>query len=126
MIGISVASVIELHKVMAKETGGDGGLRDEALLDSAVNSAYQTFCGKELYPTVEEKAARVGFSLISNHPFVDGNKRIGMYVMLILLEVNGVIINPDQKEVVRVGLSLASSEMTYSDLISWIDCNKNS
>ena len=75
-------------------------------------------------PTVEEKGAKIGYSLIANHAFVDGNKRIGIFVMLIFLEVNGVKIRPTNKEVVRVGLAVASGEMKYNELLYWILKNK--
>ena len=94
------------------------------MLDSALESAFQTFGGQELYPTKEEKAARIGFSLISNHAFVDGNKRIGMYVLLTFLEVNGIRIDPSNDEVARVGLAVASGEMDYNDLLKWVRENK--
>ncbi len=124
MIRIGIEQAILLHEVMAERTGGDPGIRDIALLDSALSSAYQTFGGEELYPTLEEKAARLGFSLISNHPFVDGNKRIGMYVMLVFLEVNGVKMNPSEAEVIRAGLSVAASKMTFDELLLWINENR--
>ena len=72
---------------MVEETGGSFGIRAEELLDSALEGIFQTFDGKELYPTKEEKGARLGYSLISSHAFIDGNKRIGMYVMLTFLEL---------------------------------------
>ena len=124
MISIGIEQAMRLHEVMAEMTGGDAGIRDIALLDSALSSAYQTFGGEELYPTIEEKAARLGFSLISNHPFVDGNKRIGMYIMLVFLEVNGVGMDPTESEVIRVGLSVAASKMTFDELLSWIIKNR--
>ncbi|MBQ6904121.1 MAG: type II toxin-antitoxin system death-on-curing family toxin [Lachnospiraceae bacterium] len=120
MIRLDVDKVLLLHQLITAETGGDASLRDINLLDSALASAFQTFEGRELYPSKEEKAARVGHSLISNHAFVDGNKRIGMYVMLTFLEVNGIRINPSNKDVVRVGLAVAEGTMTYEDLLEWI------
>ena len=120
MIRLDVDKVLLLHQLITAETGGDASLRDINLLDSALASAFQTFEGRELYPSKEEKAARVGHSLISNHAFVDGNKRIGMYVMLTFLEVNGIRINPSNEEVVRVGLAVAEGTMTYEDLLEWI------
>ena len=90
MIQFSKDKVLLLHKLLAEATGGSIGLRDEGLLESALDGIYATFGGKELYPTKEEKGARLGYTLISNHAFVDGNKRIGMYVMLTFLEVNGI------------------------------------
>ena len=120
MIKFSNEKVLLLHKLITEETGGDPNVRDIAMLDSALESAFQTFNGKELYPTKEEKAARIGFSLISNHAFVDGNKRIGMYILLTFLETNGIKIRPTNEEVARVGLSVADGKMKYEDLLKWI------
>lgn len=85
MIKFSKEKILLLHQVMAEATGGDVGVRDDALLESAIENIYATFDGIELYPSKEEKAARLGYSLISNHAFVDGNKRIGMYIMISFL-----------------------------------------
>lgn len=124
MIKFSKEKVLLLHKLLTEETGGDPSIRDIALLDSALESAFQTFGGEELYPTKEEKGARLGYSLISNHAFVDGNKRIGMYVLLTFLEINGVRIHPTVDDVARVGLAVASGKMQYEDLLQWIIDNK--
>ncbi len=124
MIKFSQEKVLLLHKLITEETGGDPNIRDFALLESALESAFQTFDGKELYPSKEEKGARLGYSLISNHAFVDGNKRIGMYVMMTFLEVNGIKIDPTVDDVARVGLAVASGEMKYDDLLEWIIDNK--
>ena len=124
MIKLSQEKVLLLHKLITEETGGDPNIRDLALLDSALESAFQTFDGQELYPTKEEKGARIGYALISNHAFVDGNKRIGMYVLLTFLEVNGIRIYPSEEEVVRVGLAVASGTMKYEELLEWILENK--
>jgi death-on-curing protein len=113
-----------LHELITAETGGDPNVRDTALLDSALESAFATFGGEELYPTVPEKGARLGFSLIANHAFVDGNKRIGMFVLLVFLELNGVEIRPTNDEVARVGLAVAAGEMKYEQLLAWILENK--
>ncbi len=120
MIKISLEKVLLLHQLIAEETGGDPNVRDLNLLDIALNSAFQTFDGKELYPTKQEKAARIGYSLISNHAFVDGNKRIGMYVLLTFLEINGIRMELTDSEITRVGLALADGSMQYEDLLSWI------
>ena len=124
MIKFSKEKVLLLHKLLTEETGGDPNLRDIALLDSALETAFQTFDGKELYPTKEEKGARIGYALISNHAFVDGNKRIGMYVLMTFLETNGIKINPSVEDVARVGLAVASGEMKYNDLLLWIRDNR--
>ena len=123
MIKFSQDKVLLLHQLITQETGGDNGVRDFGLLDSALESAFATFDGKALYPSKEEKGAHIGFSLISNHAFVDGNKRIGMYVMLAFLQVNGIHIHPTNDEVVRVGLSIASGKMKYDELLIWIKEN---
>ena len=120
MIKFSQEKVLLLHKLITEETGGDPNVRDIALLDSALESVFATFGGKELYPTKQEKGARLGFALISNHAFVDGNKRIGMYVMMAFLETNGIKIRPTNKEVARVGLAVASGSMKYEELLNWI------
>ena len=124
MIKISQEKVLLLHKLITEETGGDPNVRDIARLNSALESAFATFDGKELYPTIEEKGARLGFALISNHAFVDGNKRIGMLVMFTFLEVNGVRLRPTCAEFARVGLSVAAGEMRYEKLLAWILENK--
>ena len=120
MIRLSQEKVIVLHEIIIKETGGSPSIRDISLLNSAIESEFATFDGKELYPTSQEKGARLGFSLISNHAFVDGNKRIGMYVMLVFLEVNGIKIRLSNDEIVRVGLAVASGKMKYKELLAWI------
>ena len=120
MIKFSKEKVLLLHQVMAEATGGDVGVRDESLLESAIETIYSTFDGAELYPSKEEKAAKLGYSLISNHAFVDGNKRIGMYVMLTFLEVNGIRMNCTNEDVANVGLAVASGEMSYEQLHDWV------
>jgi death-on-curing protein len=109
---------------MIEATGGSDGLRDSALLDSALEAAYATFDGNELFPSKEEKAARLGVGLISNHAFVDGNKRIGMYVLLSFLELNGIYIEATDEEVVEVGLAVARGDMKYQELLEWILSHK--
>ena len=120
MIKFSKEKVLLLHHIIAEATGGSEGVRDEGLLESALESAYAGFGGQDFYPTKEEKGARLGFALISNHAFVDGNKRIGVYVMLAFLEVNGVRIHCTDEELVMVGLSVADGSMTYEALLQWV------
>lgn len=124
MIKLSKERVMLLHNIMTRETGGSAGLRDADLLDSALESAYQTFGGQELYPTVEEKGAHIGYSLIANHAFVDGNKRIGMLTMMVFLELNGVRINPTNESFFETGIGVAAGQMKYEDLCQWIRDNK--
>jgi death-on-curing protein len=89
---LSRQQVLRLHTMLINETGGSDGLRDEGLLDSALNAPFQSFGGDDLYKTVSAKAARLGFSLINNHAFIDGNKRIGILVMLTFLEMNALCL----------------------------------
>ena len=101
-------------------TGGSIGVRDEGLLDSALEGAFAGFGDQEFYPTKEEKGARLGYTLISNHAFVDGNKRIGVYIMLSFLEMNGIRLQCTDDELVNIGLSVASGRMGYEELLQWV------
>ena len=120
MIKFSKEKVLLLHKILAEATGGSMGVRDEALLDSALEGAFAGYGDKEFYPSKEEKGARLGYTLISNHAFVDGNKRIGVYVMLSFLEMNGIRIRCTDDELVDIGLSVADGSMRYEDLLQWV------
>lgn len=124
MIKFSKEKVLLLHQLIAEETGGSVGVRDEGLLESALEGAFATFGGQEFYPSKEEKGARLGYTLISNHAFVDGNKRIGMYIMLTFLEVNGIRLVCSNDEVATVGLAVASGEMDYDALLAWVISHK--
>ena len=90
MIRLSKPQILLLHEQLIAETGGSSGLRDEGMLDSALNAPFQTFGEEDVYPSLQQKAARLCFGLVKNHPFVDGNKRIGAHVMLVFLALNGV------------------------------------
>ena len=120
MIKFSKEKVLLLHQIMAEATGGSIGVRDEALLESALESAFSGYGDKEFYPTKEEKGARLGYSLISNHAFVDGNKRIGVYVMLSFLEMNGIRIHCTDEELIHIGLAVADGSMNYEELLDWV------
>ena len=120
MIKFSKEKVLLLHQIMAEATGGSVGIRDEGLLDSALESAFAGFGDREFYPTKEEKGARLGYTLISNHAFVDGNKRIGVYIMLSFLEMNGIRLQCTDDELVHIGLSVASGRMKYEELLQWV------
>ena len=120
MIRFSKEKVLLLHQILAEATGGSVGVRDDALLDSALESAFAGFGDREFYPSKEEKGARLGFALISNHAFVDGNKRIGIYVMLSFLEMNGIRLRCTDDEIITVGLSIADGRMGYEELLQWV------
>ena len=112
--------ILLLHSVLIAESGGSDGVRDEGLLDSAVNTPFQTFSGQDLYPTVLEKAVRLGFGLIRNHPFIDGNKRIGTHAMLVFLNLNSITLSYEDDELISTILSVSSGEMDADGLLKWI------
>ena len=87
-----------LHAQLIQRTGGSEGVRDYNLLDSALETPFQSFGGEELYPTIQSKAARLGYGLIKNHCMIDGNKRIGTHVMFVFLALNGIELSYTQKE----------------------------
>ena len=80
---ITQSQIIKMHNLLINETGGSNGLRDSKLLESAINSPFQTFYNQELYPDIETKAAKLGYYVVKNHPFVDGNKRIGVLLCVL-------------------------------------------
>ena len=120
MIRLTTKQVISIHSSLIEATGGTDGVRDMGLLESALEAPFQTFDGKDLYPALIQKAARLGHSLVSNHPFVDGNKRIGIHTMLVFLAVNGIEIECTQKELIEIGLSLADGTMDAEKLLIWL------
>ncbi|MDY6367336.1 MAG: type II toxin-antitoxin system death-on-curing family toxin [Clostridia bacterium] len=124
MIKFDRDKVLLLQQLIIESSGGTAGIRDFSLLDSALNACFQTFGNVELYPSKEEKGARLGFNLVSNHAFVDGNKRIGVLVMLSFLELNGIKLHFTDEELISVGLSLADGSMKYDGLLSWINAHK--
>ena len=99
---------------------GSTGVRDEGLLESALATPYQEFAGMSNFPTIEEKAARLGFGIIKNHPFIDGNKRTGAHIMLLLLCMNGINLEYTQDGLIEVVLHVASGESSFDDLRNWI------
>jgi len=117
---LTKTQILKMHSLLIQETGGSGGIRDEGLLDSALNLPFQSFDGEDIYKTIQAKAARLGFSLINNHPFADGNKRIGILAMLVFLEMNGIEIICTDEELVELGLGVADSSVSYKDLLNWI------
>ena len=120
MIVLSKQQILILHSQLISETGGSDGLRDVGLLESAINSPFQQFGNEDLYPTIQQKASRLCFGLVNNHPFIDGNKRIGAHVMLVFLALNGIELEYTQYELSSTILKLASSEISYQQLTRWI------
>lgn len=117
---LTVEQVIELYTRLIQATGGLDGVRDVGLIESSLSSAFSTYFGVEKYPSIEEKAARLCYSLVNNHAFLDGNKRIGVFVMIIFLELNGIVLNQTDDEIVKLGLGVASSELDYDEILEYI------
>ena len=117
---LSKRQILMLHSMLVAQSGGMDGLRDEGLLESAINTPLQTFGGQELYPTVLEKAARLGYGLIHNHPFMDGNKRIGTHAMLVFLDINNITLSYDDDDLIAAILRVASGDMDDSKLLEWL------
>lgn len=120
MIILSKEQVLKLHTSLIKTTGGSDGIRDEGMLDLALNNPFQSFGGKELYPSIQAKAARLCFGLVRNHAMLDGNKRLGTHVMLVFLALNGCELSYSQKELSDVILALASGNIGEKEILQWI------
>ena len=117
---IPVEEVIYMHSELVKATGGSDGVRDMGLLESAVNAPFQSFGGCDVYPTIFEKAARLGFGLSQNHAFIDGNKRIAAQAVLTFLALNGIEIDCTEFELFSLFYKLAASEVTFDGLTDWL------
>jgi death-on-curing protein len=112
--------ILILHSALITESGGSDGIRDEGLLESAIHTPFQTFANQDLYPTALEKAARLGFGLIRNHPFLDGNKRIGAHAMLVFLDINNIVLSYEDEDLISTILSVASGELDDVGLLNWL------
>ena len=120
MIRLKKEHILSLHSQLIKETGGAAGLRDEGMLDSALNAPFQGFDGAEPYPSIQQKGVRLGYGLIKNHPFLDGNKRIGAHAMLVFLSLNGIELSYSQNELSDVILGVASDNISFEELLEWV------
>lgn len=112
--------ILMLHNELIRETGGSGGLRDEGLLDSALNAPFQGFGDVDSFPSLQQKGARLGYGLICNHAFVDGNKRIGAHAMLLFLSLNGIELEYTQNELSDMILDVATGNLRFEDMVKWI------
>lgn len=117
---ISKTQILALHSALFAATGGSDGVREDGLLESALAAPFQTFGSEPVYPSLCAKAAQLGFGLIRNHPFVDGNKRIGAHTMLVFLELNGIRLQYTQQELIDIILSVAAGETDRQGLLEWI------
>ena len=117
---LSKRQILLLHDALIRETGGSPGLRDEGILESALTAPFQGYGDFPPYPTVQQKAARLGFGLVMDHPFVDGNKRVGAHVMLTLLALNGIELTYSQEELTEIVLAVAAGRIGYEELLAWV------
>ena len=122
---LSKNQILMLHTQLIQQTGGSDGVRDYNLLDSALETPFQSFGGDELYPTIQAKAARLGYGLIKNHCMIDGNKRIGTHAMLVFLALNGIELKFTQKELYETILDVAAGNIEYEDLLQWVLDHQN-
>lgn len=120
MIVLSKEQVITLHEQLIAETGGISGLRDEGILESALYAPFQTFGNVEPYPSLQQKAARLGFGLIMDHPFIDGNKRTGTHTMLVFLALNNIELEYTQQELSETIMQIAAGNYSFEYLFKWI------
>lgn len=117
---LTIAEVLEIYQRIMKQTGGLVAIRDFGALESALAQPYMTFGGNELYPNLAEKAAALGFSLIQNHPFADGNKRTGHAAMAMFLAINGYMIDASIDEQTEVILSVAAGKLERDQFTKWL------
>ena len=120
---LTLGEVVDLHRRIIGQSGGADGVRDLGGVESAVAQPQMTFGGNELYPTVESKATALCFSLVMNHPFVDGNKRIGHAAMETFLVINGFEMAADVDDAEKIILTLAAGELSREKLLEWVTSN---
>lgn len=117
---LSKQQILKLHEMLIAQSGGSPEIRDDGLLDSALNTPFQSFGDTELYPSLLEKATRLGYGLIKNHPFVDGNKRIGTHAMLVFLAINNAELSYSDDELIHLILGIAAGEYDDKHLLNWL------
>jgi len=117
---LTVEGVLELHRRVVEQSGGARGVRDRGALESSVAQPRMAFGGEDLYPDLAAKAAALGFSLVGNHPFVDGNKRIGHAAMETFLVLNGAELAADVDDQERTILSLAAGTLSRDEFTAWV------
>lgn len=120
MIVLSKEQILLLHAQLIAETGGSVGVRDERLLESALCAPFQSFEDTDVYPSIQQKAARLGMGLTKNHAFLDGNKRIGAHAMIVFLALNRIELRYTQKELSDTFLKVAAGNLSFNQLLNWI------
>ena len=120
---LSLSEILELHALLIEQSGGTNGIRDRGSLESAISQPQMTFGGEDLYPNIIEKASTLGFSLILNHPFFDGNKRTGHAAMETFLILNGWEIEASIDEQENIILGVASGKIGREIFTQWLRQN---
>ena len=120
---IDISEVVGIHRILITQFGGSSGIRDWSALESALQRPFQTFDNRDLYPSDVEKAAAVTESLLRNHPFIDGNKRVGYAVLRLFLASKGFKLTANKEEKYDFIISVASGLMAFEEIVSWIEIN---
>lgn len=113
-----------INEITTKKHGGPHGIRDNGLIESSLNLGNATFFGDDLYESIEEKIATIAYSLIKNHGFQDGNKRVGCIALLTLCIINDIPIKPTQEALIKLGIGVASGELNKEDIVEFIRNNR--
>ncbi len=120
MIWLTKEQLIFLHSDLINTSGGLDDVRDEGMIESAIAAPFITFDSKEMFPSVIEKATRLAYGLVQNHPFIDGNKRIGAHALLVCLALNNIYLEYEQSELAATFLKLAAGNSSYQELLIWV------
>jgi death on curing protein len=120
---ILIEDILQVHQFSIDKFGGGNGIRDTGSLESEIARPFQTFGGEDLYPTIFEKAAALGESLIVNHPFIDGNKRTGFFAMISLIEDDGYFLKSTQNEAYDFTIKISTGEIRFEEMVEWLKSN---
>lgn len=120
MTELTYEDLLETHDIIIDLTGGIKGILDENVLKSSIANIYQKVFGTELYPSIEEKAARLCYSLATTQGFIDGNKRVALAAMANLLAQNDYVLDCTDDELIKTGLDLANKKMSYEELLLFV------
>jgi death on curing protein len=122
---ILIEDILQVHQFSIDKYGGGSGIREMSSLESAIARPFQTFDGKDLYPTIFEKSAALAESLIVNHPFIDGNKRTGFLAMANLLEEDGYLLVSSQEDAYDFTIKISTGEIKFEQIVEWLKQNTN-
>ena len=118
---LTIEQVLFIHSRLISETGGSHGLRDLSLLESALSRPKSSFENKDLYPSIYLKAASLFQSLVQNHPFIDGNKRVGLTTTFVFLQSNGIVLKPSQDDLYITTQKIAQNQLSIEEIALWLE-----